>query len=205
MVGTILPIVHGEQLQGKRPVTLWLYALGNLLGAIALGAVAGGLGYAVAGLATSALPSAISVSLTGALGLIYSLRDVQLVPIPAPQFRKQVPAKWRMTLPIRLTALLYGIGLGIGFATFVTASTLYVVVGWAMLTASPLLGALALAIFGLGRSLPMFMLGNRDVETNFRLTMILSGWQPLVLLLNGLALSLTGAYLLVSGLVLWLG
>jgi hypothetical protein len=70
-----------------------------------------------------------------------------------PQLRRQVPEAWRERYPPPVAALLYGAGLGVGFATFLPVSTLIVVAVAVAALLGPGDGALVLGAFGLGRAL----------------------------------------------------
>jgi sulfite exporter TauE/SafE len=195
MVGTIGPIVYGERKSGKLPITLWIHTLGYVSGGTSLGLLLGVIG---AALSRSIFPGHILL-ITGFVGLILSARDLDLLSVPVPQFRKQVPPKWLIVFPPRFTAFLFGAVLGSGVLTYIAASTLYLVVLWVTLSGSPLIGALGMAVFGLGRALPMVWNGSRNGFSNsVYLGRALPGWKPLMQLINGLALAFSGACLLVT-------
>lgn len=73
----------------------------------------------------------------------------------APQIRRQVPERWRWTMPLPLACGLYGILLGLGFTTFVLAFAVWALAGISFATGSPLLGLLIGCAFGVGRALPV--------------------------------------------------
>lgn len=73
----------------------------------------------------------------------------------APQIRRQVPERWRWTMPLPLTCGLYGILLGLGFTTFVLAFAVWALAGISFAIGSPLLGLLIGCAFGIGRALPI--------------------------------------------------
>jgi sulfite exporter TauE/SafE len=196
MVGTIGPIVNGESKSGQLPVTLWVHSLGYVLGSASLGALLGGIGAVLVG---SRMLEYI-VLITGFLSLILGLRDLALVPVSLPRSRKQVPSNWLVIFPPRITAFLYGAGLGLGVLTYIPLSTLYVAVVWVTLRGSPLTGALGMAFFGLGRALPMIWLSNRPdgYGNSGYLGRALPSWKPLAQLISGLALGFSGACLVVA-------
>jgi hypothetical protein len=66
-----------------------------------------------------------------------------------------VPERWRERYPQPLTALLYGAGLGFGFATYLPVATLPVVAVGVAALAGPASGAAVLAAFGLGRGVAL--------------------------------------------------
>jgi hypothetical protein len=73
----------------------------------------------------------------------------------APQIRRQVPERWRWTMPLPLASGLYGVLLGLGFTTFVLAFAVWALAGISFATGSPLVGLLIGCAFGLGRALPV--------------------------------------------------
>jgi hypothetical protein len=89
----------------------------------------------------------------GALGVLYLTREAFGVRVPVPQLRRQVPDWWRTFFGFETAALLYGMGLGIGFLTFLRHGTFVVVSSAAIATGRPLLGALLVAPFGVARGL----------------------------------------------------
>ena len=143
MVETIVPVVHGTRtwLISLLLFTAGAVATAALLG-LALGAAlpAGGAGWAGA---------------VAALALVEAAAEVGLVRLRVPQVRRQVPERWRERYPQPLAALLYGGGLGLGFATYLPVATLPVVAVGVAALAGPAAGAVVLGAFGLGRGLAL--------------------------------------------------
>jgi hypothetical protein len=113
------------------------FALLALIGAIALP-----LGRTPAALVVAG--AAVAGAVAEALGL----------PI-RPQIRRQLPEHWRRTLPLPVAALLYGVLLGSGFATFVYTLALWSIAAMMFVLGSAKLGVLVGLAFGLGRALPV--------------------------------------------------
>jgi len=86
-----------------------------------------------------------------ALGVLYLAREALGLPVPVPQARRQVPDWWRTFFPRSVFAFLYGVGLGVGFLTFLSAGTLVVVASAALASGDAARGALLMAPFGLVR------------------------------------------------------
>jgi len=132
--------------------------------------------------------------LLGLLSLLYALHELQIITLPTPQRKRQVPDGWRYTLPSSLVALFFGLLLGLGYVTFIIVATFYIITIAAVLSGSPLLGAILLGLFGLGRagsmwSLSLSMKSLEQVEyTIARLTKTTA----LVHLVNGMALAFVG-------------
>jgi hypothetical protein len=198
MVGTIVPIVYGERSRGRIAVAHWLHLGGALVGAAAAGMVLGLLGWAIQSLAHTS--PAVIVAAAGTVALAYSLRELGLADVPMPQFHRQVPTSWRYRYPPNVAALLYGVGLGTGVATFVRVATLYVVLIWIVLVGDPVFGALAMLPFGAMRGLPIVWFGQtlNSLEEGFAMTTLLNRWGLVVHIANGLLLSWVGASLIAS-------
>ena len=89
------------------------------------------------------LPATASTGLREGLGaaiaLAAAIADWRGVRI-APQIRRQVPERWRWTLPLPLACALYGVLLGLGFTTFVLAFAVWALAGISFAAGDPLLG-----------------------------------------------------------------
>jgi len=143
MVETICPVVHGTR--------TWLISVA-LFAAAATGSAA------LLGLGLGAvLPQggASAAAAVAAFALLAALSELGLLRLPLPQLRRQVPERWRERYPQPLVALLYGAGLGVGFATYVPFATLFVVAAAVVTLAGPAGGAMVLAAFGAGRGLAL--------------------------------------------------
>ncbi len=141
----------GDARRGATQLATGAFAVGALLGgAITFGglALAGSL-LAGAGGVREALGAAIALAAAGA-----DWRGVRI----APQIRRQVPERWRWTLPLPLACALYGVLLGFGFTTFVLAFAVWALAGISFAVGAPLLGVLVGVAFGAGRALPVLWL-----------------------------------------------
>jgi hypothetical protein len=128
------------------------FAIGALLGACAL---YGGLA-AVGGLlhtASRGAPgvAAVVVVVAAALG---ELRGVRI----RPQVRRQVPEPWRRTMLLPIAAGLYGVLLGLGFATFVLTLAVAALAAVCLALGHPVYGLVVGVGFGAGRVLPVAIL-----------------------------------------------
>ncbi|MDX6533194.1 MAG: hypothetical protein QOF68_938 [Gaiellales bacterium] len=143
MVETICPVVHGTR---KWLVSVALFALGAVAAAAAVGLLLG-----------AALPLGGEgwLAVVALVALVQAAAEARLLRLPALQVRRQVPEQWRVRFPLPLTALLYGLGLGLGFATYIPVATLLVVAVGVALVADPVVGAAVMAAFGLGRALAL--------------------------------------------------
>jgi hypothetical protein len=125
------------------------FALGTLIG----GAVTFG-GLAALGSLAGHGFTGLREGLGAALALAAAIADWRGVRI-APQIRRQVPERWRWTLPLPLACALYGVLLGLGFTTFVLAFAVWALAGISFAAGDPLLGVLVGVAFGAGRALPV--------------------------------------------------
>ncbi|MEA2225513.1 MAG: hypothetical protein QOE67_795 [Solirubrobacteraceae bacterium] len=126
------------------------FALGTLIGGVA---TFGGLalaGQLVGGGGVDGLREGIGA----AIALAAAAADWRGVKI-APQIRRQVPERWRRTMPLALACALYGVLLGLGFTTFVLAFAVWALAGISFAAGDPLLGVLVGLAFGAGRALPV--------------------------------------------------
>jgi hypothetical protein len=147
MVETIVPVVHG----GRR--TRYWQSVGlHVLGAVSAAAAFGALLGALAALLSAPWGEAGLLALA-AVAALYGLREGAGLPVPIPDRLRQVPDWWRTFFSPRTASLLYGLGLGVGFLTFLSFGTFVAVAAGAIVSGDPLLGAALCAPFGLARSL----------------------------------------------------
>jgi len=147
MAETIVPVVHG----GRRSsywVSVALHTLAATAAATLVGLVLG-----FAGMLIGAHWGALAAAALASVALLYALREAAGLPIPIPDRHRQVPDWWRTFFSPPVAALLYGLGLGVGFFTFLTYGTFVVVAAAALLSGDPLLAAALCAPFGLARGL----------------------------------------------------
>ncbi len=158
MVETISPVVHGTRRSYIASATL--HVLGATASAALLGAALGGIG------ALSGAPWRAGALVLALLAALYALREGVGLPIPVPEARRQVPAWWRTFFARPVASLLYGLGLGIGFATHLTFGTFVVVAVGAMLSGDPRLGVAICMPFGLARAVAAVVVGREHRTGN---------------------------------------
>ena len=95
--------------------------------------------------------------LLAAVAGAYALREAFGLPVPLPDLDRQVPDWWRTFYSPGVAALLYGLGLGVGFVTFLSFGTFVAVAVGAFLSGDPLVGAAITAPFGLARGLSILV------------------------------------------------
>jgi len=153
MVGTIVPMVHGEPNAYKARCLLTLHGLGYIVGACAIGATFAEVGRVSLRFITLARPQQALLCTTIA-SVICGARELGLISFRTFQFRHQVPRGWRLW-PSPIMVSVYGISLGLGVATRIPVSTFHVFLVWCLASARPAWAALAAVGFGAGRMLPL--------------------------------------------------
>ena len=143
------------------------------------------------------IETSVTLRVTGIVGLLYSVHELGLATIPAPQFKRQVPSNWRGRFSAEVAGFFYGLGLGAGVATRVPVRTFYVVLLWVALSQSALLGACCLASFGLGRAAPLIWIWLSVNSKEQAWDLMERNWRPWVNVCNGIALALCGVTMLV--------
>jgi hypothetical protein len=139
----------GDARRGATLLASATFALGTVLG----GVVTFG-GLALLGQLAGHGFTGLREGLGAALALAAAIADWRGVKI-APQIRRQVPERWRWTLPLPLACALYGVLLGLGFTTFVLAFAVWALAGISFAAGDPLLGIAVGVAFGAGRALPV--------------------------------------------------
>jgi hypothetical protein len=162
MVETITPVVHGER-RARWRAAVGLHVAGATLSAAAFGAALGLVGGALGAPWGAAGPIAVA-----GIAILYALREWPGLPVPIPERRRQVPEWWRTFFPWPVSSFLYGLGLGIGFLTFLRHGTLVAVAAGAAATGRPLLGLAIVAPFGLARSLTVVLAGRASDAEGIR-------------------------------------
>jgi hypothetical protein len=158
MVQTITPVVHGGR-RGRWLGSVAAYTTGATLGAAALGALLGGVGRVLGAPWGSAGLWAVA-----AVAAVFASRELLRVPIPLPNLHRQVPDWWRTFFSPPVAALLYGLGLGIGFLTYISFGTLVAVAAAASESGSALTGAVLVGAFGLARGLSVLVVWSGTTE-----------------------------------------
>jgi hypothetical protein len=150
MLTSITPL--GERGRGSKwGVTVFALALGSAVAGAGAGAVAGAAGsLALGGLSPSARLALLAAGLAAGLALDLGLAGLHL---PGPH--RQVNELWLGAYRGWVYGLGFGLQLGLGVATIVSASAVYVTFIAAAATASPIAGAALGATFGALRAATM--------------------------------------------------
>jgi hypothetical protein len=149
----------GSALGDPRRTVTALATVTFTVGALAGGVVTfGGLAL-IGGLAGSGA-AGLREALACALALAAAIADWRGVRL-APQIRRQLPERWRWTMPLPLASILYGLLLGLGFTTFVLSFAVWALAGLSVAAGSAGLGVAVGLGFGLGRALPVLWIAPR--------------------------------------------
>lgn len=151
MIETISPVVHGGR-NRRYYLAVMLHVVGATLSAALLGLLLGGLGRVLgAPWGSGGLWALVAVA-----GL-YAVREMGDLKIPLPDLDRQVPDWWRTFYSHNVAAFLYGLGLGIGFVTYLSFGTLVAVAAGALVAGDPAVGAALMGAFGLARGLSVLI------------------------------------------------
>ncbi len=153
MLTSISPL--GERARGQRyGLTVAAHLVGGLLGGATTGGLLGGLGLLLGLPAWVALPVLVAAALA-------DLRGVRLG-------RRQVDEDWLGRYRGWVYGAGYGYQLGLAVVTVVTSAATLAVLALLVLLASPALGAVVGATFGLVRGLPLLALRHADSPAALR-------------------------------------
>src|SRR3954451_5043110 len=138
---------------------------GAVIGGVATFGLLSGVGELVHGAGRVAYLIAAAIAVAAAAAEVRGLRI-------APQIRRQLPERWRWTMPLPVAGLLYGVLLGLGFTTFVLSFGVWALAGISLVLGDPTAGLVIGAAFGVGRAIPVLLVapwvdtrrGNRCIE-----------------------------------------
>jgi sulfite exporter TauE/SafE len=153
MLSSITPL--GERSRGSNWVrTVCAYVVGAALSATMVGLILGAIGKAL-GLGGSTSP--FLALILGVCCLVGIVLDSGVRGMRVPTTSRQVNRLWMERYRDWVYGIGYGVQLGVGFATIVTASSIYLVFLSELLTGSALAGATIGLVFGLVRSMSILM------------------------------------------------
>ena len=167
--------------------TFLTHALGYAIGALMLG---GGLGLVGAFFFEQLAFSYMVIGLA-VLAIGYGAHQLGFMKMPYPQRRAQVPHDARLRFRSSTIGLLYGYALGMNYLTYVQTPILYIVTGAALLSADVTTAITIIAIFNIGRFLPVAV--NFLPITNQSVQAWLAKWQERAVELDGFLLLSCGA------------
>lgn len=179
--------------RGAGAVLRWIptfaaHGVGYALGAAILGAILGGIGM-VAGF--TGFGTGFGLAVLAVIGLAYGAHQLDFVRIPYPQRRAQVPHDARNRFPKWVVGGLYGLSLGLDYLTYVQTPLLYMMTAAAILTGNVPEAIAIIAIFNLGRYLPVAV--NLFPVTDYAIQSWLGRHQERAAIADGAILAALGA------------
>lgn len=152
MLGSISPV--GEAARTQRWwLTATAYLVASAAGGVAVGALSGAAGQAIAAVAPSTEP--LRLALLAAVLAAAALVDADVVGAGPPTWRRQVDERWLTTYRGWVYGAGFGAQLGAGVVTIVTSASVYAMLAAALLSMSTATGALVGGVFGVTRALPL--------------------------------------------------
>lgn len=82
------------------------------------------------------------------------LRETGLIHVPLLELRRQTHWKWFPHKPLPLNSVMWGLDVGLMFATWLTFSGAWLLTALVVVTGNPLFGAAVFAVYWLGRAAP---------------------------------------------------
>lgn len=131
--------------------TFLVHGLGYAAGAVVLGLILGAIG-AVLGFSGIGVYALAALAL---MALAYGAHQFDLLPMPYPQRRAQVPHDARNRFPKWVVSAIYGFSLGLDYLTYVQTPLLYITTAAAIFTGNVGAAIALIAVFNLGRYLPV--------------------------------------------------
>jgi hypothetical protein len=130
--------------------------IGNLTAYTVAGAASSAaVGAALAFTGSLALPSdlgAIGPSIAVIVAVITLTRELGLLPMPLPQLGRQSVERWAKLLPLRTAAGLWGLDIGLSFATKLNYSGGLLLAAIALLSRHPVFGIVIFVAYWFGRA-----------------------------------------------------
>ena len=162
--------------------TFITHAIGYAVGALMLGGILGFAGW----LAFESVSFALMTGILSVLAIAYGAHQLGFLKMPYPQRRAQVPHDARFRFRSSTIGLLYGYALGMNYLTYVQTPILYIVTGAALLTADVKTAIAIIAVFNIGRCLPVAV--NFLPISNHSVQVWLAKWQERAVELDGFLL-----------------
>lgn len=153
MLSSITPMTEAGR--GNRfDVTAAWFVVGSVIGGLSLGGLA-----AVGALGIDALDLSIEARLGAAavLAVVTAAVDLGVLGIDLPIFKRQVNDAWLRNYRSWVYGAGFGWQIGFGVATYIMTAGVFLTIGLALLTASPLMAVAICATFGLVRGSAVFI------------------------------------------------
>lgn len=120
-------------------------------------ALIGTLGGSLRGLFLSTEVGKVGILVAIAVGFIAMIRELGWLSFPLPQWARQTNGRWSRAFSSTITAVLWGLDLGLIFTTWLTFSGVWLLFVLAILVGEPAFGAAMFASYWLGRALSVWI------------------------------------------------
>lgn len=147
MLSSITPMAEAGR-GNKFKVTANWFVVGGVVGGLSLGALAAAI---AAGLGALGLSIAARLGIGAALAVVTAGIDLGAFGISLPIFKRQVNDAWLRTYRSWVYGAGFGWQIGFGVATYIMTAGVFLTIGLAVLTASPMQALAVGATFGLVR------------------------------------------------------
>ena len=158
MLSTITPVAEAGRGHSFRSTSTW-FVIGSIAGGLTLGALMAGIATLVDGLSTT--PS-LALWIVSGGSLLAAASDGRLAGFHIPGHDRQVNERWLD----RYRSWVYGAGfgwqIGVGLATYIMTSALYLLILIGGMTAQPVIAIALGALFGLVRGLAVYLAAGLD-------------------------------------------
>lgn len=102
-------------------------------------------------------PGGTASYLIGCLGLALAAREWGWIVFPLPERKRQTEKFWVHKFGYVMASAMWGIHIGLGFATRITYGGFWLLVAVALALGDPLYGATLMLVYWLGRALPVWV------------------------------------------------
>lgn len=151
-VGSLTPLRNSKAIRFLWIRSVSAYTFWGVISSAFVGAMAGSL----RGLASSVgLSTAVLLSIVSLTAVVLIMREIGLVNLRLPQFRCQTQKMWSFKFGSITAAGMWGAHIGLGVATVIKHGGFYIIFALAVVM-GPTFGALLLATYWIGRTLPMW-------------------------------------------------
>ncbi|MEX2292836.1 MAG: hypothetical protein WD691_03530 [Acidimicrobiales bacterium] len=194
MLSTITPIGERGRRNRYHVTALW-FVVGALLGGATLGAAAAAL---AAGVALVELSPDVLAGAAAVCGAVTIASDLSIGGFRLPTHTRQVNETWLDQYRSWVYGGGFGWQIGVGLATYVTTSAVYLLIVLAALTASPLAAFYVVTGFGLVRGLAVYLgrsltTPERMMALHRRLDELLPAAQRLIVLTQAAVVTVAAA------------
>ncbi len=149
LLGALTPL-------GKVARRYWIrsviaYAIGGAVSAAFVGMLLGAIGRVILGDTRRGL----AFYVVGSVAIILAAREMGWIRFQLPELKRQAEKVWAHEFGIVTASAMWGVHIGLGFATRMTYGGFWILVGFSMVFGEPSYGAVLLLAYWMGRILPV--------------------------------------------------